>query len=903
MAASLASPSASSPRLDGLRSRVGRRVLAAFVLCAVVPLLTFAGFSLASVTARLELEATERLQWTGKQIAMGLLERLLTFDAELERVAAVQAGARADRPDADPLPERSDVHFRGIARTDTAGFRALSGEVREIAPLDEHVRVRLESGAPALRVTADDRGPCVELLRAIPGAPGAFVVGQVEPEALWGRLSRMSLFDVHVFGRGGELLFATAPDGTAPRPPDGLVSDGTAAEVRQDPDGDLHADWSLFLRPSFGVDDWTVVTSQPRQVLYGPVRTFAWTFLLVLLLSLLAVGFLSTVQIRRNLGPIRALEASTERIAEGDLSERVAIESGDEFESLADRFNEMASRLERDERQGRALETLGHEALGSTDPSEFFEAAVPAVRASLDADCCAYFERDPEGDGRTSWSCRTHSGWPESSARERRWQPGSLPPPPEPRLAYDLEQEEDLPLPPTMRGLGLRSAAVVGVARGDETFGMLAVFSRRAEWFGEPEGRFLRGVSQLLGTALDRARIEGALHESREQLLQAQKLEAIGQLASGVAHDFNNVLTAITGASELALDATPDEAVEAEIREIQAAAQRGTRISRQLLGMARKSDPDPIALDVGAAVQDLCGMLRRLLPGTIQLHVNAPQELPHVVADRGQLEQIVTNLVVNARDAMPDGGRIHVDVHEVHLDAVSASRFENGAPGHFVQLTVLDEGTGIPDDVIDRIFEPLFTTKELGSGTGLGLANVAELVKAHEGRIGVWSEPGRWTRFEVILPVAAATEAKARLTVAPTPARPETGTAPETRATVLVVDDDPAVLRLATRALERGGLRTLCADSATAALQAAEREPGRIDLLATDQNMPGMTGTELASRLRMLRPETRVLMISGDSDDAPSDPGVSSLPKPFGPADLLAAVNAAIGGGSGDSDR
>jgi CheY-like chemotaxis protein len=271
--------------------------------------------------------------------------------------------------------------------------------------------------------------------------------------------------------------------------------------------------------------------------------------------------------------------------------------------------------------------------------------------------------------------------------------------------------------------------------------------------------------------------------------------------------------------------------------------------------------------------------------------VHASRDLLPALADRGQLEQAVMNLVINARDAITGPGTIHVDVANATLDPVAASRFPDAAPGRYVLITVLDDGSGMPEDIRDEIFEPFFTTKERGAGTGLGLANVAEIIRGARGSIGVWSEPGAWTRFEILLPVAA--EGPARSVgpdrpTSPTPRRTSTSE------TVLVVDDDDAVRLLATRSLDRAGFRILEARSGAEALEIASQEAEPIDLLVTDQNMPGMSGRELATRLLGSHPEVAVLVVSGDIDVAGEASTFSTLPKQFGPGALIEAAREAL---------
>ena len=378
------------------------------------------------------------------------------------------------------------------------------------------------------------------------------------------------------------------------------------------------------------------------------------------------------------------------------------------------------------------------------------------------------------------------------------------------------------------------------------------------------------------------------------QLRQAQKMEAIGQLAAGVAHDFNNLLSVIGGYSELVLGGLPaDDPQRKRIEGIRKAGERAADLTRQLLTFGRKHAIAPVVLDLSQVVSGLEGMLRRLIPEHIEIVTRFDSGAAKVRADPGHMEQVILNLAVNARDAMPDGGRLIVETSLAELDEAYCRGHAPARPGRYVMLAVSDNGTGMDAETQARIFEPFFTTKETGKGTGLGLATVYGIVKQHEGYVWVYSELGRGTTFKVYLPrvdevVEGAEEAPARL---------EAQTGSET---ILLVEDDEAVRELNREILEERGYRVVEAWDGAAALEASASYAGPIHLLLTDMVMPGMTGRQLADRLRSSRPGIRVLFVSGYTNDVVVrnghvDPGIAFLQKPFTPDSLGRKIREVLG--------
>jgi len=395
----------------------------------------------------------------------------------------------------------------------------------------------------------------------------------------------------------------------------------------------------------------------------------------------------------------------------------------------------------------------------------------------------------------------------------------------------------------------------------------------------DAEGR----ITHFMSTALDVTR----RRELEQQLTQAQKMEAVGRLAGGVAHDFNNVLSVITGYSELALRKLSDDApVRRHLEEILKAAERAATLTRQLLAFSRKQVLRPVVLDLGAVVAEVQKMLRRLIGEDIDLVATPEPGLGKVLADPGQIEQVLMNLAVNARDAMPNGGTLTLRTADCEVDEAASRRLPGFRAGRYVTVTVSDTGQGIPERIRGRIFEPFFTTKEAGKGTGLGLATVYGIVKQSDGFIYVDSEVGVGTTFTIYLPRV---ERKASR-----PARAAATAAAGGPETILLAEDDPSLREITKEMLEASGYTVIAAASGQEALRLAS-EHGAVALLVTDVIMSGMSGRELAADLERTLPRLPVLYVSGYTADVIGpkgllEPGISLLPKPYTAEALLGKV-------------
>ncbi len=398
----------------------------------------------------------------------------------------------------------------------------------------------------------------------------------------------------------------------------------------------------------------------------------------------------------------------------------------------------------------------------------------------------------------------------------------------------------------------------------------------------------LFGFAQVTRDLTERRRLE-------EQVHQAQKMEAIGRLAGGIAHDFNNVLSVVLGHSEMIVaDLRVDEPLRAEVEEIRLAAVRAAELTRQLLAFSRRQVLEMRPVDLTQSVGSMEKMLRRLLGASVSLTTLLATDLYTVRADPGQVEQVVMNLVVNARDGMPGGGKLTIETANVTIDDEYARTHHDVRPGEYAMLAVTDTGIGMNEETLTRIFEPFFTTKEAANGTGLGLATVFGIIKQSAGHIWVYSEPGRGSTFKIYLPKASGPPDR-RASQRP-PVESIRGSE-----TILLVEDDDQVRALARGILRRNGYVVLEAPNGGEAILICEQHTARIHLLLTDVVLPRMSGRQLAERLVAMRPEMKVLFMSGYTDDAVLlhgllDSGVAYLQKPLTPASLTRKIHELLRG-------
>jgi PAS domain S-box-containing protein len=392
----------------------------------------------------------------------------------------------------------------------------------------------------------------------------------------------------------------------------------------------------------------------------------------------------------------------------------------------------------------------------------------------------------------------------------------------------------------------------------------------------------------------ERKKSEEALRLKEEQLRQSQKMEAVGRLSGGIAHDFNNLLGVIIGYSDvLEMKLEGNEALRKNVAEIKKAGTRASSLTRQLLAFSRQQVLQPKVLDLNAVVNDLAKMLRRLIGENIEIEIMSEVTVGKVKADHSQVEQIIMNLVVNARDAMPDGGKLTIQTSNVELGDDVVSKHPYIQAGQYVELAVTDTGMGMDEGTKTHIFEPFFTTKEKGKGTGLGLATVYGVVKQSDGYVLVDSELGKGTTFKIYLPEVAKG-------VVPVPVESAPGRAQRGSETILLAEDEDSLRALISDLLQQNGYNVLAASCGAEALKIAESYDGPIHLLLTDIVMPGIGGPALAKNLAAVRPETKVMYMSGyiefhSAGSSPLPPDAPMMQKPFSHETLIREIGSALG--------
>ena len=471
-----------------------------------------------------------------------------------------------------------------------------------------------------------------------------------------------------------------------------------------------------------------------------------------------------------------------------------------------------------------------------------------------------------------------------------------------PRMDYEQLRQAATPnVVDAYETIGIHSLLLIALRVRGESFGLLALvrFLASSPAFDEADRDFAQALADHAALAISNARLlrsvreelaereraEAALRKSEEQLRQAQKMEAIGRLSGSVAHDFNNLLSVILSYSDLLLsDLKPIDPLRSDIESIRKAGEKAADLTRQLLAFSRQQVLAPRVVDLNSVLIDSEKMLRRLLGEDIEIVAHYARTLARVKVDPSQIDQVLLNLVINARDAMPNGGKLTIETKEVELDDSYTSEHFGVASGQHVMLAVSDTGVGMDQETQARIFEPFFTTKDIGKGTGLGLSTVFGIVKQSGGHIWVYSEPGGGSTFKIYFP---ATEAEDNELPEPIELATLNGTE-----TILLVEDQDEVRRVAHAILRRYGYHVIEARNAGEALLSCERHPRTIHLLLTDVVMPQLSGRELAERLATMRPTMKVLYMSGYTENVIVhhgilDSGIAYLQKPIVP-ELLA---------------
>ena len=632
----------------------------------------------------------------------------------------------------------------------------------------------------------------------------------------------------------------------------------------------------------------TYARSLGAQAEAARLETRTWTAVLVALGTAVGLALLATAIIARRITrSLARLAAATAEVEAGAFREPIVVDGHDEISALTRSFNRMTTQLDRQfsalsMRSAVSVTLNQHEKL-----EDILQRCTEILTRHLDLALAGVWTLDGEAkvlELKASAGSCTHLSETHRRVALGQGEIGLIAAERRTHVTSAILQDPRMGDPAWARGEGLVAFVGHPLLVEDQLVGVTAAFAR-APLDGLALGGFASAAGEI-AQCIERKRVDGVLQEREEQIRQLQKIEALGRLSGGLAHDFNNLLTVITGHSQLMLR---QSALADPLRDglgiIERTAARACRLTTQLLAFSRKQVLAPSVLSLNEVIPGMAEMLQRLIGEDITLVFRPAPELGCVTVDPGQLEQVVVNLVVNARDAMPNGGRITIDTGHVELNEDSSRRHVGVSPGSYVTLSVGDTGIGMDAKTCARIFEPFFTTKALGKGTGLGLATVYGIVSQSGGNIRVESAPGAGSIFTIYLPrVVGIPEQSAEVSTA----LPACGSE-----TVLVVEDESEVRALVQRILEEFGYSVLSAGEIADAFRIVERHGDPIDLLLTDIVMPEMNGVQLAERLVGLHPEMDVLYMSGYTDYAIVNPA-RFIQKPLTPDALARKVRAVL---------
>ena len=815
-----------------LGTKVAQRVVLLFAVCAVLPVVFLGLSTYRNVEEGLLEQARQRAQSASKRVAGTISRELDALDSALTATDP-SGGARVN------------PRLGAVALVVRGRQRALRGSLPGLPALSPAQDARLEQGGSILVVVSDrDREPVILLAHLS-------AVDRPERAVLWAAVPASELAravtEAYLSPSGGRLCLL-GPAGVLLSCPDagsGLAAGALAPALGSTPAGSfewslgderfLAGYWSLFLGFRFAAPDWRIVHSESLDEVLAPLTSFRRTFPLAALLALSVVAFLSFVQIRRSFGPLRTLQQATQRVAQRDFGQPIDIRSGDEFEELGQAFNGMAVNLQRQFADAEQL----NEALRLT--SDELQERGARLSAVLESAPDGIVIADSEGRIESfNGQAERLFGYPGGEADGKHVSD---------LFAVPLaEAQRGVTVPEQLRGLTLQA---VGRRRDGSTFPAEVGQSQARAGDRVLDTMFVRDISERKLAQEQRERLEG-------QLRQAQKMETVGTMAGGIAHDFNNLLAPILGYVELLLaDAPPESPRRDDLEQVHQAALRAKGLVRQILSFSRKAVQQFAPVALAPLVGEALTLLRASLPANIEIRSHIEPDTA-VLGDATQLHQVVMNLCTNAIHAMREsGGVLEVRLESVVPDASLTAAHPRLATGRAVRITVRDTGHGMDSATMERLFEPFFTTKPPGQGTGLGMAIVHTIVTAHGGVITAESALGVGTRLEIHLPASAIEQA---LTAA-APAATQRG-----EGRVLVVDNEDMITRITARVLTRLGYEVLTAGSAVDALDVLARSERAFDLVITDQTMPGMTGLELAERIRSTYPTLPVILMSGYAD-------------------------------------
>ena len=880
--------------------------LIAALLCVVVG--TYGSLVTRELRHASEAAAGQRLEFAAQRLASLLVESTAGMRMDLRRLAAdTTVRAALERPStksADAVTGLLGSARQGstqqvsralwTARCELVSATGLLKNNAALAPCpgadaafsaDASSRERVEplvaygdtvlytTTIPVLRASRDTAGYLVQVRSAVGGQAGGGISGLIGKDAtvLLGNQTGAPVWTNFATRTEGPPPSALRGVATTYTPPGGSPRFGVALNIAATP--------------------WTVWVEMPKNTVMAAHQDTIWNLLIIALVCI-AVGVLGAWAVsRRVTRPLGELTRAAEDIAAGNYGRRLTTTRDDELGQLMTSFNRMSEHVatanrelshqaEELEHHFREAQDLAHELEISNQ--ELIDAAEETLSAQLERSLAqslldevltqapvgiAMFDEDLRYVRlNKALAAMNELPLPEHIGRT----PDELP------QQLCTISEKDLAMV-VATGQTLSNLDATCVTQGKKRHWVTSYFPVRGE-----KGK-VTGAGAIVLDMTTHADLES-------KLLQAQKMEAVGRLAGGVAHDFNNLLTVISSYSEMALETlSPDDSLYADMNEIRSSADRASRLTRQLLAFSRKQVLQPQVIDLNRVATDMDRMLRRLIGEDIVFSLDLATDLAEVCADPGQIEQVLMNLVLNGRDAMPNGGRLVIRTRNVSFSSALTLDATTVPPGEYVALSVSDTGTGMGDDTKSHLFEPFFTTKEAGLGTGLGLATVYGIVKQSGGEVHVHTEPGKGSTFITFLPRLLKRPGRHSM---PGVVSDVSFTGSET---ILLVEDDTALRNLASRILTRAGYFVLEAKSGAAAIELGTTYPGTIDLLLTDVVMPHQSGRVVGERVSALRPGICVLFMSGYTDDDVMRRGVSTshtefLQKPFTPEQLTRRI-------------
>ena len=929
------------PKYSFLRSKVARRIFFLFVICALIPLSMLAYFSFSRVTAELSLQADTRLHQACKASGMSILEHLAFLEDDLELISSTIHKGRTASPVAsdkeffDSLRER----FKSLVLiTDGEQLSPIFGEAQNLPSLrkDELEHVRSGKTLFATRPLAGNFAG-IFMVKALGSDQSSrtLLFGEINPAYLWNEGSLSPMIKLLVLDASRHVIFSSSP-GHLPLQElqDAMRRTPALGQFTWSSEGSRYiASYrTVFMRPQFD-NNWILVQSESEDDIMTPIRSFKKIFMLLIVLTFLVVALLSLRQIRRSLVPIEMLQEATQRIAAKDFKDPVQIKTNDEFEELGSSFNKMASSLENHIRTMTMLNRIGIALSAERNTARLLELILIGTKDITNADGCALYSLTEDKRLRLSiMRIDSINLAMDSSADEfiplydKDGNPGTS------VTAYSVLKDATVNIPDiyTASGFDISGNRDFDIKTGYTSQSSLSVplrnhennivgvlqltnarnkLSQEVEPFSDEDQRLLEILASQAAVALSKNQLINELEEVNRQLrleiternkaeeekdklqvqlLQAQKMEAIGQLAGGIAHDFNNVLTAIIGYGNLLLMSLEESSpLKKYVDHMLTASDRAAKLVSSLLAFSRKQETNPEPVDVNRIIKGVEPLIIRLAGEDVALKTALTVEDLTVMADANQIDQVLMNLAGNARDAMPGGGSLTISTEFAEMDSEFIKSHGYGRAGQYALITVSDTGIGIDKETRDRIFEPFFTTKDLGKGTGLGLAMAYGIIKQHNGYISVYSEPGEGTTFRIYLPLVQSEvgEKKAE----------DLSLMRKGTETILLVEDNAEARGAAHVTIERAGYKVLEAVDGEDALHKFMENKDDIHLLILDVVMPKKNGKEVSEAVWKVKPDVKIIFTSGYTADIIHSKGIveegsNLLLKPFSPYVLLEKI-------------